>query len=1457
MKKNQIDSKNKLSKSQHGLEARLKHESSLNKALAELSQEIQQTQTFEELTQITLAKARALTDSPFGYAGYIDPKTGHLIVPTLTHEIWDQCSVDKKRFIFERFSGLWGWVIDNKQPILTNNPTEDPRSGGQPEGHLPVHRFLSVPVLDNGEVTGQIALANAPYDYTETDLLTLQQFASIMAIGIERIHSRQSLKENETRFRTLIEDDLTGDFEASPDGTILYCNKAFIRMFGFQDEKACGDTNISVMFQDEKEARLLLKKIIRQKQLILKELTMRHMDGTHIHTIGNYSASFDDQGAIKQIRGYIFDITNRKEMELRRGLLTDILNILNRPNQWQSLIKDILAQIKDFTGLEAIGIRLREAEDYPYFETSGFPDQFVRTESTLCIYNVHGEIKRGAGGKPLLDCMCGRIITGQVPKKQKQFTENGSFWTNKGKKNLFTRGRCVAEGYRSIAIIPLRAGTDIIGLLQFNDPRPNRFSDDMIRFLEEIGATIGIAIQRMTQAMKIREAEERFRTLFDNLVIGVYQTTPDGRVLMVNPSLMRMLGFGSLEELQQRNLEQDGFEPGYERADFKERIEREGSVIGQESVWKRADGQVIYVRESARCVRDETGKSLYYEGTVEDVTEQKQNMNLLVQSEKQFRMLFQNAPFPRWVYDTETLAFLDVNEAAIRHYGYTRKEFLSMTLKDIRPAEEIPALLDNIAHEMDELQFSKNWHHRKKDGTIIEIEIASHAAIYNGKKARIVLAYDVTESKLKEKALHRSEELNRRIIESSNDCVKVLALDGTLLSISKGGQRLMEIDDVDQVLNKSWIEFWSKTDQIKVNEELTAALKGEIGRFQAFCPTARGTPKWWDVVITPIRNNKGEIEKLLSVSRDITERIEKEKILQWENNVKEALAQLYAPLTNKDYSIPEFAGIVLEFAREITGSRYGFVSEIDPETNENVIHAYTKGDPEYAGEFASGKRISFSPDQTGMFRGLFGHALNTRQSFYTNDPDSHPAHKSTPPGHMMVEKVLCAPAIFEDDPIGEIALANPGGNYTDRGLEAINRLAEFYALAIQRKRDYNSLIEAKKKAEESDKLKSSLLNNMSHEFRTPMNAILGFSSLLESEVASPDLQKMANRINAAGNRLMKTLDDILELSQLKAGIVFNNKVTFDVYEEVVTMLPNYRQAAQRKGLNLRFKGKSRRALFMVPSHFQRVVNHLVDNAIKFTDQGTITIELNEQKANDNTWIELTFSDTGTGIPPEHLSLIFEEFRQVSEGYERTHEGTGLGLTIAKQIVESYLGTISVESQPGIGSTFRITLPSVSSSKRVGPDHSPGIESGILEEKKPADSAPPVMINGVVPHILVVEDNTDNVDVIRFHLHDKGMIDAVANAEDALEMVRKKQYDIILMDIHLGAGKSGLDATCEIRKMPAYKHIPIIAVTGYTTSEDKKRIFDAGCSHYLGKPFTKEQLMKIIREAVTGLATKTA
>lgn len=1221
-------------------------------------------------------------------------------------------------------------------------------------------KYPELPVIiltgSKDDLLGVNAVTQGAQDYLvkgETDSRTLTK---AIHYAMERKRVETALRVNELLLSKTQQIAHLGSWSFNLTDNHLTWSDEMFRIYGV-DRKEFEITPESFLCLIHPDDRALMTEWITNATSGLHpvaiEFRVIHPGGRERWILGGGELNMDASGKPKYLVGTALDITDRKLTELQRKLSTNILSTLNRPNDWPDLIRDIIGQIREFTGIEAVGIRLLEGEDFPYHHAIGFPSGFFQEAQSLRERDAQGNFIRRDDGKPCLACLCGQIIEGRTNPSKSWYTQKGSFWTNdlssiQSEKEImeetpFLRTHCLEGGYQSVALIPVKSGKGIVGSLQFNDHRPGRFTHEMIGFFEDIGKIVGVAFQRIRNEQEIKDAEERFHTLFNNLIIGVYRTTPDGRILLVNPSLLRMLGFNSLEEIQQRNLEQDGFGPGYEREGFKKRLEENGIITGLESVWKREDGSALFIRESARIVRDESGNAIWYEGTVEDITEKKQSDEALRISEARYRNIFDYAPLGIY-QSTRNGRILTANTKFASLLGYeTSDETLKLDMaKDLYFD---PALRDRLIDMFEPGGTATNvdlqW--KRKGGAPLWINLTSHAIKDSEGETLYFEGFisDATERKKTEEIFGSLNAGAMKIQRAVNRDEVFAGISAEIRSMG-GHCAIFEVDNDQQVIHTRYHSY---------DAETVSSVEKILG-----VPSAGYTIP-------------------LNAVAEYRQVIDQQKSLFIEDNVTFFLKQIFPDLTEE---------IVRKFSNRHKLSQAILSPIID---QEKVI-------------------------------GLF-----------------------TVRAEKLTQRDLPAIEAFAH----QIA-----------GAWIRTELYEKANVEIEHRKNIEiELVEAKEKAEESDRLKSSLLNNMSHEFRTPMNAILGFSAFLESETTgNPELHQMASRINNAGNRLMKTLDDILELSQLQAGFVTGQKKEIDLYENLVALLPGYRETASRKNLNLTLNARSKPFVQMDAGHLSQALDHLIGNAIKFTEEGDISIDISIQQEGLIPWVHLDIKDTGIGIHPQNHDLIFDAFRQASEGYGRIYEGTGLGLTIAKRIVESYGGVILVESIVGKGSTFTIRLPMAGSAEKPEP-----VTGYLLTEKQgmPDEEQNRPAIRSTYPdtiRILLVEDNEDNVEVVRMFLEKQAKIDVAYNGELAIERCKSHLFDLILMDINLGSGKDGLDATREIRKLQAFDRIPVIAVTGFTTPEDKARIFDAGCSHYLGKPFTKEQLQNTIKDAV--LWTKT-
>ncbi len=396
-------------------------------------------------------------------------------------------------------------------------------------------------------------------------------------------------------------------------------------------------------------------------------------------------------------------------------------------------------------------------------------------------------------------------------------------------------------------------------------------------------------------------------------------------------------------------------------------------------------------------------------------------------------------------------------------------------------------------------------------------------------------------------------------------------------------------------------------------------------------------------------------------------------------------------------------------------------------------------------------------------------------------------------------------------------------------LKQMNQLLE--KKVEERTRELKAALE---KAEEMNKLKSNFLANMSHELRTPLIGILGFSEILKQDLKDSELIEMAENIYLSGIRLSETLNLILDLSKLeseKSELIFE---TVDLIKETTDILNLFSKTAEKQGLHLKSLFSHHSILIKMDGRaYRTILNNLINNALKFTTAGGILVDVSLKEK----FVEIQVKDTGIGIPHECLKIIFDEFRQVSEGLGRNFEGTGLGLNITKKLVDKFGGEISVESELGKGSTFIVKLPI----KKVD-ENSENKNAIQIHEEGQKFEAPKVK-----PHALIVDDDPLIYPILKRYLKDYLEIESAADGETAINLCKNKKIDLVFMDINLKQGFDGKQTTQELRKLTGYEHIPIVAITAYAMVGDKEEFLAAGCSHYVSKPFRREDFMNLLDE----------
>jgi CheY-like chemotaxis protein/two-component sensor histidine kinase len=354
-----------------------------------------------------------------------------------------------------------------------------------------------------------------------------------------------------------------------------------------------------------------------------------------------------------------------------------------------------------------------------------------------------------------------------------------------------------------------------------------------------------------------------------------------------------------------------------------------------------------------------------------------------------------------------------------------------------------------------------------------------------------------------------------------------------------------------------------------------------------------------------------------------------------------------------------------------------------------------------------------------------------------------------------------------------------------------------------------------------------------------MVGILGYADIMEQEFSDPQHLEIASIIKQSGNRLMETLNSILDLSRIEANKHDINITPVNLIELINESVTLYKPLANRKGLFLNFKSPVNSIYINSDKDIlTKVFSNLINNAIKYTQTGDITIKVSIN-ANLNNNVKIDIIDTGIGILEEFHQVIFEPFRQVSEGLSRKFEGNGLGLSITKKFVELLGGSISLKSKPGKGSTFSVLFPLIipEGNNKTAPDKLPVViesELGLISST-----------------VLLVEDDPVNASVICAYLKDYVSVEYFSDGNHAVEQCKTKLYDAVLMDIGL-RGINGIEALKLIRCINEhYSGVPVIAITAYAMKGDKEKFLSLGFTHYLSKPFQRSELLSLLSAIFQG------
>ncbi len=393
----------------------------------------------------------------------------------------------------------------------------------------------------------------------------------------------------------------------------------------------------------------------------------------------------------------------------------------------------------------------------------------------------------------------------------------------------------------------------------------------------------------------------------------------------------------------------------------------------------------------------------------------------------------------------------------------------------------------------------------------------------------------------------------------------------------------------------------------------------------------------------------------------------------------------------------------------------------------------------------------------------------------------------------------------------------------------------------EHKKTEAKLTAARDRAVEANRIKDQFLANMSHEIRTPLNGVVGITGLLLGNPRiEPEQKELLQDLDFSAHHLLRILNDILDLTRIRENRLQFKAVDFELPKFLNNLFRLLFESAEEKGIDFITDLDNKIPTFANgdPDRLGQIILNIAGNAIKFTEEGSVGINIRVlSKKTEQLRIQFEVVDTGIGIPKENLERIFELFSQSDAGVNRKYGGSGLGLPIAKSLIEQFGGTLDVESTVGLGSTFRFTVQ-LERAKGTGPLPLEQKASPIEEQK----------VSGKPLEILLVEDNVMNQKVASRNLDKFGFQTHItANGQEALDALNERSFDLILMDINMPV-MDGIETTRRIRaSRTPYKDIKIMAWTASVLNEDTQAILEAGMDDFISKPFRPQELYdKIMR-----------
>ncbi|WP_052507558.1 PAS domain-containing hybrid sensor histidine kinase/response regulator [Desulfonatronovibrio magnus] len=879
--------------------------------------------------------------------------------------------------------------------------------------------------------------------------------------------------------------------------------------------------------------------------------------------------------------------------------------------------------------------------------------------------------------------------------------------------------------------------------------------------------------------------------------IGIFTSTPEDRFLSANKAMAQMLGYDSPEKLIESitDIASQVYANPSDRKDYMRRMEKKGKLVNREYRFRRRNGQFFWVLANARAIRDHENNVIAYQGFYQDITARKT-------AEEHLQNILEATNDGIWDYNLDSGEF-QCSERFSEMLGYEQNEINNygcFCADNIHPDDEMrfqQAFEDYLNGRKSSYELEFRLKNKKGDYQWIYTRGRALERDSQGKVLRVIGAHtDIHKRKMAE----QEKIALAAFVENNNDIIVVKDLDCRVIATNMAFVRAAGRHSVSEMIGKNDAEiFRVSSDSEPVNSYRQDDLKamqlkrGEIITREEPVIFPGGVKRTFLTKKFPIADSKAKTFAIGIISSDITEFKQAQKALIQAKEQAEESERKYRLIGENTSD-----GIVLfNSDYQIGYASPAYLKQLGYNSDE-ILALKTEDIYE-----------SIHPEDRHIFPEIYKAISEKKQELLYSFRIKHKK------GHY----------IWREDN----ARFNYDSNKNYLGAYVICRDI------TERKLQEHDLINAKKEAEAANLAKSEFLANMSHEIRTPLNGIMGTMQLLLSTGLSQEQEKLVNLGNVSAERLTQLLSDILDLSSLDAGKMIIREKEFSFKNICDSLNDLYAIPAREKGIEFDCSLDSSLPAKIIgdDTRVQQVLFNLVGNAVKFTENGSVSLNISPVlQQNGHKRILFSITDTGTGIPEDKLDKLFHPFTQADGSMTRQYQGAGLGLVIVRRLVNMMGGNISVESEPGRGTTMHVVLPF-----KI-PENAPSVD--VHAKVQPAGKTGSL-------NILLAEDDPINQMLIKRMLEKDGQkVTLAENGKEAVDMIQEKEFDCILMDIQMPV-MTGVEATRVIREsttIGAKKDIPIIAVTAHTQPGDREKFLEAGMDEYIGKPVNREDFQRV-------------